>query len=145
MSQRSVSTEELKNLLLTNDVKPSMQRLSVLRYVIEEMDHPSVDRIYQNLRPHMPTLSKTTVYNTLKQLTEKGVISALNIDNGEIKYDFIEHAHAHFICTSCGQIYDIELDSDIYRMLSVDGHEILNTQVNFKGICNKCKQKSKEN
>ncbi len=145
MNERTVSTEELKNLLLASGVKPSVQRLNVLRYVIEEMNHPSVDKIYQNLLPQIPTLSKTTVYNTLKQLTEKGVINALNIDGHEIKYDFIEHAHAHFICTSCNQIYDIELDSDIYQMQSIEGHQVFNTQVNFKGICNNCKQKQKEN
>ena len=145
MNGRTVSTEELKNLLQSSGVKPSVQRLSVLRYVMEEMNHPSVDKIYHSLLPQIPTLSKTTVYNTLKQLTEKGVISALNIDTSEIKYDFIEHNHAHFICTNCGQIYDIELDSDIYQMQSVAGHQVFNTQISFKGICNSCKQKQKEN
>ena len=145
MSARSVSTEELIDLLQSSGVKPSVQRLSVLRYVMEKMNHPSVDKIYQSLLPQIPTLSKTTVYNTLNQLTEKGIITALNIDDTEIKYDFIEHTHAHFICTSCGQIYDIELNSDICKMQSVEGHQVINAQVNFKGICNNCKHKSKEN
>ena len=145
MSARSISTETLKSLLQQKGVKPSVQRLSILRYVIENMDHPSVDKIYQKLLPQIPTLSKTTVYNTLKQLTEKGLITALNIDDTEIKYDFIEQPHAHFICLSCGHIYDIELDSVIYQTQTVDGHQVVSTQISFKGICNNCKHTSKEN
>ncbi len=145
MSVRSVSTEELKSLLQQKGVKASVQRLSILRYVMENMDHPSVDKIYQRLLPQIPTLSKTTVYNTLKQLTDKGLITALNIDDTEIKYDFIEQPHAHFRCLSCGHIYDVELDSAIYQTQTIDGHQVVSTQINFKGICNNCKQKTKEN
>ena len=145
MSTRSISTETLKNLLQQKGVKPSVQRLSILRYVMENMDHPSVDKIYQKLLPQIPTLSKTTVYNTLKQLTEKGLISALNIDDAEIRYDFVEQPHAHFICLNCGRIYDIEMESAIYQIQVVEGHQVTSIQINFKGICNNCKHTSREN
>lgn len=145
MSTRSVSIETLKDLLRQKGVKPSVQRLSILRYVMENMDHPSVDKIYRKLQPQIPTLSKTTVYNTLKQLTDKGIIAALNIDENEVKYDYVEHPHAHFKCLSCGQIYDVELDSTLYHIQSLNGHQIVSIQISFKGICNHCKNKSEEN
>ena len=44
------------------------------------MGHPTVDEIYQALVDHIPTLSKTTVYNTLRLLMEHGVVRMLTID-----------------------------------------------------------------
>ncbi len=140
MADHSITTEQLRDLLLNKGVKPSFQRLSVLRFIMEQKDHPSVDVIYQNLVHEIPTLSKTTVYNALKHLTERGIINALSIDDVQVKYDYIDGAHAHFLCTNCGRIYDIRIESNIHGMQIIDGHQVTNTQINFKGICNNCKQ-----
>ena len=43
-----------------------MQRIAIMEYLMEHPIHPSADDIYTALSPSMPTLSKTTVYNTLK-------------------------------------------------------------------------------
>ena len=139
MSEHNFSTEQLRDLLLSNGVKPSVQRLSVLRFIMEKKEHPSVDDIYKELSNEIPTLSRTTVYNTLKHLTEKGIINTLSIDEVQSKYDFIEETHAHFLCKNCGKIYDIALDPQLLNSMVTDGHQVLNTQIYFKGICNNCK------
>ncbi len=139
MVKNNISVTELKNLLESNGVKPSFQRLSVFKYIMEQKDHPSVDNIYKNLVEQIPTLSKTTVYNTLNLLTKKGIITALTIDEIEVKYDYIEVPHAHFLCSNCGSMYDIELNTNIYNTKLIDDHKVVDTQINFKGICNKCK------
>ena len=51
--------------LLKYSIKPSMQRIAIMEYLMEHRTHPSADEIYTALSPSMPTLSKTTVYNTL--------------------------------------------------------------------------------
>ena len=140
MLENNISTNQLKNILDAHGVKPSFQRLSVLKYIVEHRDHPSVDNIFNNLRDQIPTLSKTTVYNTLNLLTQKCIITALTINDVEVKYDYIEIPHAHFLCTNCGRIFDIELDTDIYNTEFIDNHKVIDTQINFKGICNNCKQ-----
>ena len=139
MSEHNFSTEHLRGLLLSRGVKPSVQRLSVLRFIMEKKEHPSVDDIYKELSNEIPTLSRTTVYNTLKHLTEKGIINTLSIDEVQAKYDLIEETHAHFLCKNCGKIYDIALDPQLLNSMITDGHQVLNTQINFKGICNNCK------
>ncbi len=135
-----ITIPELKEILESNGVKPSIQRLNVCKYIIEQKNHPSVDKIFQNLVGEIPTLSKTTVYNTLKLLTEKGIITSLSIDDIEVKYDYIEKAHAHFYCSECEHIYDIELDTNIFNTKTINNHNVADTQINFKGVCNKCKQ-----
>ena len=49
-----------------HDVKPSVQRIAVMDYLMTHRTHPTVDEIYHALEKQIPTLSKTTVYNTLK-------------------------------------------------------------------------------
>lgn len=140
MTETKPTTEQLKDILEAHGIKPSFQRLSVLKYVMEHRDHPSVDVIFRNLKEQIPTLSRTTVYNTLSRLSRNGLIQSLTINDGEAKFDYSETAHAHFLCTRCGKIYDVFLDSDIYKMETIDGHLVTDIQINFKGICSHCKQ-----
>ena len=58
--------------LQNHNIKPSVQRIAIMNYLIEHRTHPTVDEIYTALSPSIPTLSKTTVYNTLKLLSEQG-------------------------------------------------------------------------
>ena len=52
--------------LQSHSIKPSVQRIAIMQYLMDHHTHPTVDEIYTALAPGMPTLSKTTVYNTLK-------------------------------------------------------------------------------
>ena len=68
-------------------IKPSVQRIAIMEYLMEHRTHPSTDEIHSVLIKWMPTLSKTTVYNTLKLFTEQGALMALGIDDRNIRYD----------------------------------------------------------
>ena len=133
-----VSMDYIKEILLENEVKPSLHRINVLKYIVENKNHPSVDVIYKSLVNTIPTLSKTTVYNTLKLLTEKMVISTLHIDETELRYDFMIKPHAHLTCIKCHNIFDVEFSSDYFSKKSIAGHEVLEAQINLKGICSNC-------
>lgn len=45
-------------------IKPSLQRIAIVEYLMENRIHPTADDIYHALCIQVPTLSKTTVYNT---------------------------------------------------------------------------------
>jgi hypothetical protein len=51
-------------------VKPSPQRVAILQWLIDNRCHPTVDEIYRALEQIYPTLSRTTVYNTMWLLAE---------------------------------------------------------------------------
>ncbi|MCB0402432.1 MAG: transcriptional repressor, partial [Flavobacteriales bacterium] len=59
--------------LSSNNIKPSVQRIKIFEYLHENRQHPTVDTIYKDLVGHIPTLSKTTVYNTLKLFVDNGI------------------------------------------------------------------------
>ena len=138
MEKTHITTEVVGKILEKSGVKPSFQRLSVLKYLMQNQNHPSVDKIFKALSPDIPTLSKTTVYNTLNLLSEKGVVIALSIDETEVRYDFIFKPHAHFLCTECGKIHDVYLEDSFKDLSEVGGHKVTEAQINFKGICKYC-------
>ncbi len=78
---------ESYNRLLEHNIKPSMQRIAIMNYLMEHRTHPSADEIYTALSPSMPTLSKTTVYNTLRLFSEQGAAQMLTIDERNTNFD----------------------------------------------------------
>lgn len=99
--------------------------------------------IYDEVIKQIPTLSKTTIYNTLKTFSEKGLVSSITIEDNEVRYDADLTFHGHFKCIQCGMLYDIEMDQMSFdKRLSVSrkiqGHYITERQVYFKGICKRC-------
>ena len=111
-----------------------------MNYLMEHRTHPTVDEIYTALAPSIPTLSKTTVYNTLKLLSEQGAAQILTIDERNTCYDADTTPHAHFLCKRCGKIYDLEHNSAIKRVEDMDmcGHDIQEIHYYYKGICKYC-------
>lgn len=126
--------------LQSHQIKPSVQRIAIMDYLMEHRTHPTVDEIYVALSPSIPTLSKTTVYNTLKLLSDHGAIQALTIDGRNACYDAVTAPHAHFLCKSCGRIYDLTpTTSDTHPgEMERDGHQIQEIHHYYKGICKQC-------
>lgn len=127
--------------LQSHNIKPSVQRMAIMTYLMEHRTHPTVDEIYTALSPDIPTLSKTTVYNTLKLLSEQGAAQTLTIDERNTCYDADTVPHAHFLCKQCGRIYDMPLAEEGREALPADnceGHEIQEKHYYYKGICKEC-------
>lgn len=131
--------------LLDHNIKPSMQRIAIMQYLMEHAVHPSADDIYSALSPSMPTLSKTTVYNTLKLFSEQGAIQMLTIDEKNTNFDADTTVHSHFLCKNCGHIYDMTCSEEMKQAdhSEVDGHQISEAHYYFKGICRNCLSEKK--
>lgn len=130
--------KSIPNYLVENDIKPSLQRIKIFEYIHQEMNHPTADIIFNNLSPQIPTLSKTTVYNTLKLFIDKGIAATVTIEDNEVRYDVIMEDHAHFKCVSCNTIYDIFVDYSKLNLNNDKDFQIDETQINLKGKCKKC-------
>ncbi|MBZ2174626.1 transcriptional repressor [Schnuerera sp. xch1] len=134
----NTSFEDMLNKLNENNIRLSHQRLKILEYLAENRCHPTVDKIYNELHKDFPTLSKTTVYNTLNLLTKINIVRIVNIEDNETRYDICTENHGHFKCESCGRIYDFSIDIDSFTTKELDGFKINEKDIYFKGICPKC-------
>jgi len=112
-----------------------------MQYLMEHKTHPTIDQIFIDLLPEAPSLSKTTVYNTLKLFYDKKAVLALTIDEKNVRYDILTSNHAHFKCKKCGNIYDVPLEqSDVPAFKGDDTFSLEETQVYFLGVCKHCKE-----
>ena len=134
------------NYLTAHNVKPSMQRMAVMEYLLDHRTHPTADEIYLALHRKMPTLSKTTVYNTLKILTGKGAALQLTIDEKNCCFDADTTPHAHFLCTRCGKVYDMVLNNQHLEGNAIipNGFQPEEVQLYFRGCCQECAEKQND-
>jgi len=130
---KNLSTE-LENI----NIRPSIQRVAVLNYLINNFFHPTVDQIYKDLQSVIPTLSKTTIYNTLDLFVEAGLVKILTIEDNETRYDIITEPHGHFKCNECRTIFNFTLDLDSMESEELNGFKVIDKDVYFKGVCPKC-------
>lgn len=130
--------EQYKQHLEAKGISPSYQRLKILEYLDQNRTHPTVDEIYTALLPHIPTLSKTTVYNTLSLFVHEGLASMLVLDNVEARFDIMVQPHGHFTCKNCGRVYDLDITPYVNIPQSIDGNTIEQYQITLKGICKGC-------
>ena len=135
IKQNLPTLPRLKEILQEKGVSLSHQRLKVLEYLSTHECHPTVEQIYQSLHQEIPTLSKSTVYNTLRTLAEIGVVKELMIENNEARYDIITDFHGHFKCDQCGRIYNFNVQIDDMACNGLTDFFIKQRDVYFKGVC----------
>lgn len=128
------------DLLTEHGVKPSVQRLAVMEYLLTHRTHPTADEIHSALIHTIPTLSKTTVYNTLKLFVEHKAAIMLTIDERNAKFDVDTKDHAHFLCKKCSRVYDLPIDVlHLAQSTKVpDGFRIEEVDLYLRGICKAC-------
>lgn len=139
------SLDQLKEELRLRNIYLSHQRLKVLDYLTLNQCHPTVDQIFTDLQMEIPTLSKTTVYNTLRILVEAGFVRVITIEDNETRYDIELENHGHFKCESCGTIYNFAIDINSMASRDLNDFKINDKNVYFKGICPGCLSNKKEN
>ena len=138
------SLEKYVELLKSNNLKITHQRLAILRYLDTHMTHPTADEIYSELKKKNPALSKTTIYNALETLQKNNLVQNLTISSSEQRYEIKEKMHHHFLCKKCGKITDIEITCPNINKILKQGHHVIEVHGYFKGYCKECLKKDKK-
>ena len=105
-----------------------------------EMSHPTADQIYERVRKDVPHISLGTVYRNLQKLAADGKLQILTIDRTQ-HFDPLLEKHPHFICESCGKVYDVTLDrsDEAAPVLSPEtGFTVTSHQLSLYGTCEMC-------
>ena len=135
--------EKYAKLLKEHGIKITPQRLTILKYLDENRNHPTAYQIYSELKQTNPSFSKTTVYNTLEILKNNKLVQALSISETEMRYEFQNKMHHHFLCHQCGELLDIDVECQFQDKMLRGEHQIEEVHGYFKGICKFCLNKNK--
>lgn len=123
--------------LVACGMKSTYQRMRIMN-CLERLGHVDAKELYECLVQEMPTLSKTTVYNTLDALSRAGLINVLSIAGEGTRYELTGKPHCHFLCRKCGKIIDMTFSCAHAHSLQSDGYIVEELLGCFKGICKTC-------
>ena len=131
--------------LLDCGIRPSLQRIEIMRYLLTHPTHPTIDEIFMELKKRIPTVSRTTIYNTLRMFSEKGGALMITIDEHHVCYAGTTTPHAHFSCKVCGRVFDMpDMQPPTPQSTAIEGFSIDDAQLYYKGVCADCQRKRKE-
>lgn len=144
-AQDKISPSMYVEMMHNAGIRPSAQRLAILRHVVEGRRHPTADEIFRDVHMEYPSMSRTTVYNSLSVLTEGGLLRELELESGNRRYDFApQPRHGHLRCSCCGRIFDMTLPEELH-LPSPSGFRIDSIDIFFKGLCPECSEKELHN
>ena len=81
-------------------------------------DHFEVENFIDHLRAKYDRVARATVYRTIKQLLDAGLLQKITTREGKVYYEQSrpQNEHAHIICNQCGKIYEMH-DKDIQKII----------------------------
>lgn len=133
---KPLTPEEISHKLLEKQIKPSVQRVIVYGYLWKNRTHPTVDEIYRDLVSLYPSLSRTTIYNTLKIFVANKLIIPILIEENEMRFDVDCSSHAHFKCVQCQHVCDMAIEPPP----ALVEYQIDEAHLYYKGLCPCCQQ-----
>jgi Fe2+ or Zn2+ uptake regulation protein len=141
------SVEVLIALFRQQGYKITPQRRAIFETLAQDNSHPTAEDIYQRVLAVLPDISRTTVYNTLRELVELGeLLEVENSSEGGTRYDTNADQHHHLLCLRCHRLVDLSRDFDGLDLTPAEtaGYRILRHQVTFLGYCPQCQQQLNE-
>ena len=142
------SLKALTTTLRQAGMRITPQRIAICKLLVGTDTHPTAARIYEEIRAQYPSLSLTTVYNTLDTLADLGAIHVLgHAGDDTVHYDANTKPHVNLACVSCHKIADIASPkvARIHQEISAtSGYKLLGARVMYYGLCPSC-QNSKSN
>lgn len=116
---------------------------AILEMINHSYDHLTAEQIYTELKKDFPGIVMATVYNNLKNLSDRGQIRRISLDEGPDHYDRVIR-HDHLICTVCGRLTDAYLPSITEFIENNLDDNIQSYELQIKWICPECRKTSLE-
>jgi len=137
--------QELTTVIKKAGLRMTPQRMAIYQLLADSHTHPSAQMIYQSLQAEFPSLSLTTVYNTLETLVELGLVNELGaVGPDGIRYDADTQPHVNLACLNCHKVIDLpsnfvsELNQEVAQN---SGYQVRGSRVLYYGICPDCQEK----
>src|SRR5512143_3953550 len=107
---------DLNRYLAEKGLKSTRQREAVAEIFFSTTGHISAEDLYLKVAKTHPGIGLTTVYRTLKLLTEAGLAKERRFgEQGVFEKEDNGRHHDHLICTRCGKIIEFK-EPDIEKM-----------------------------
>ncbi|MDE5850673.1 MAG: transcriptional repressor [Muribaculaceae bacterium] len=136
-----MSNSDFENILTGNGIKPTANRILVLKELMRNSHPVNLADLETALAP----IDKGSIFRVLQLFSEKEVIHVIEDGSRSLKYE-VCHAedhhtatdqHPHFYCEKCGELYCLDTIS-LPDIKLPDDFEVKSINLMIKGLCPKC-------
>ena len=153
MAKNPNEFEKEKEIFLEHIQKAGLRRTGqrdlIMDIFLRTEQHLTSEDLYFLVQKADPTIGNTTVYRTLKLLTEAGLAREVRFGDNKTYYEhhYNHEHHDHMICTDCGEVIEffseqIELLQD--QMAEKFGFRPTHHSLRMWGLCSQCQQHESE-
>lgn len=142
--QSSPEYRQLSEYLHTCGKNVTPERMEVLSLVLKQKGHFKIEDILREGAKRDKTISRATVYRSLKTIEDAGLIRYIRSINDEKIFEFVREHHDHMICEHCGKIiefHDRGLEDLQNQICKSRDFEPSRHVMKIFGICSECRRK----
>jgi Fur family peroxide stress response transcriptional regulator len=141
-----ITKESIIKQLRARGLKVTPQRVAIIEVLIEQRDsHPGARLVYKEAKKKKKSVSLSTTYATLNELSRHGIIKTLQFDKMENRYEGNLEEHINLICEKCKKIldYKVPVTVDPRRVVKKTGFSITGTRLEYYGLCRECREEKR--
>lgn len=151
MPKRAEKFAKEKEVLLEHIQKAGLRRTGqrdlILEIFLRTEEHLTSEDLYLLVQREDPTVGHTTVYRTLKLLTEAGLAREVRFGDNKTYYEhhYNHDHHDHMICTECGRViefFSAEIEALQDQMADNFGFKPTHHSLRLWGVCSDCQRRS---
>ena len=114
---RKLDSTSIEKTLRDAGLRPTRQRLALGNLLFAGHDrHVTAEQLHAEVSTEGEHVSLATVYNTLHQFRQAGLLREIAIDSNKTYFDTNTSNHNHYLLEPEGELMDIESDS-----ITIDG------------------------
>ena len=131
------SASDVGALLRELGLRSTPQRRAILRaFASGRTEHLSADEVHARASQELPDLGRGTVYATLAEFTEVGLLAAFG-SSEPVRYETNTAPHDHFRCRLCLRVFDLDPLKPAEQRLP-RGFTLERVETRAEGECAEC-------
>jgi Fur family ferric uptake transcriptional regulator len=126
-------------------LRRTAQRDLIMDIFLRTEDHLTSEDLYFLVQKEDPTVGHTTVYRTLKLLTDAGLAREVRFGDNKTYYEhhYNHEHHDHMICTECGRVIEFfspEIERLQDQVADDFGFQPTHHSLRMWGVCSECRK-----
>jgi Fur family iron response transcriptional regulator len=127
-------TRKIERRVRDVGLRPTRQRVALANLLFAQGDrHLSAEELHEEAVSAGVPVSLATVYNTLHQFTEAGLLRILAVEGAKTYFDTNTSDHHHFFVEDENRLVDIEIEKGPVTVINLpqppEGLEIVNVDI----------------
>lgn len=141
-SELHMKQHDCKTELKEVDLRATPARIAVMNFLENTSQPVDVNSVINYLNARVIKTDPATVFRIMNTLTQKGITTPIEFQEGKTRYELAGKAHHHhLVCDACGKIQDVStsiipsLEKEIQKK---QNFLIKRHSLEFFGICKNC-------